>query len=155
MLRKLLLGRTAKLCVKSRKQESALSYNSYWGYVAAARALDLNGYVDVQSLQELDPVEDPASPLSQENLQLQTAPILSPEASLDKALRIASLSEEAQFVMDLVLDTPAEAWDFLHTPRTNEITKSRVYKYLRRELRWDACEADDAIREVEQYVAEL
>ena len=76
--------------------------------------------------------------------------IQAPDEYTESRLCYEGLSEEAQYVVNLVLETPLEAVDFITTPIQERITKSRLGKYLRG-LGWPSDTVQGAFKELATY----
>lgn len=78
--------------------------------------------------------------------------IETPEEYVDRKTRMASLSKEAKYVLDILIKTPKEILQLISTP-TGKITRSSITRYLKSQgWRPEGCEA--ALEEVRTYLRE-
>ncbi len=66
-----------------------------------------------------------------------------------------NLSREALYVIGLVLETPAEAVDYLCTPFAENVTRTRLLRYLQQQLSWPPRRVRLVFMELAEYVEEL
>lgn len=66
-----------------------------------------------------------------------------------------NLSREARYVVGLVLETPAEAVEFLYAPINEYISRRRLLSYLRDQLGWTPRTVRSVFMELAEYVEEL
>lgn len=77
-----------------------------------------------------------------------------PDQELETKISEFTLSEEARYVISLVLDTPAEAVDYLWSPRFRRTTRKKLLSYLSR-LGWSPKEVRSVFYELADFVGGL
>lgn len=78
-----------------------------------------------------------------------------PDEEAHRTLLRESLTDEARFVVELLLDTPAEAIEFLYSPVQSRLRKWGLYSYLRKVTGWRAPTVRRVFAELEEYVEVL
>lgn len=78
--------------------------------------------------------------------------IPSPEDNLEAKLRREALSEEAQYVCDLILNAPAEVWAEIYHAPYKRPTKSNIARHLRRAHGWSQTATRRVMAELREYV---
>ena len=75
-----------------------------------------------------------------------------PDVVVEKVSAFEALSQESQFVLDLILETPFEAVSYICTPVHGKVTKSLLVRYLRNMLKWNEGKVKDVFDELSGYV---
>lgn len=78
-----------------------------------------------------------------------------PDQELTSKIEDFNLSEEARYVINLVLETPAEAVEFLYAPIGEYVVRGRLLKYLRNQLGWTPRKVRSVFMELAEYVEEI
>ena len=78
-----------------------------------------------------------------------------PDITAHRALAKQSLSSEARYVLDLILNAPAEALHLITTPSHNDITLPRIANYLRKYIGWETKQVSRTLDELRSYVEAL
>ena len=104
------------------------------------------------ALQSLDDLDEGIEPPEMEYSGVR---ILRPDHETAKITAFENLSEEARFVMDIVLRTPADAAEYICSATTDAVTRKGVVKYLRRILEWDEVRVRGVFSELADYVKQL
>lgn len=75
-----------------------------------------------------------------------------PDELVEKTSTFEGLSQESQFVLSLILETPAEAMEYICTPVHGRVTKSLLFRYLRNMLKWNEKKVRKVFGELAVYV---
>ena len=121
-------------CAKSNSQQS--DSRQSWGFLCGAMALRANAYE------------------SEEDVALASS-ISSPEEECERSLRIGGLTEDAQFIIGLVVDTPAEALQYLYAPLRGQTSRTRLFRYLYKVMGWDKSKIQNTFSELAEYVGDF
>lgn len=113
-----------------------------WGVEAALNAMIAENYVSFEE-DDMGSIMVPAAGAVIPRLEEQ-------EEYTEKVLGYESLSDEARYVVGLVLAAPWEVFSMITTPTTKRITKSRLGVYLRR-LGWPPKRVHKTFDELASY----
>ncbi len=119
-----------------------------WRWQAGATVMDSRSWVYTDHLPE--DTEVPLVP--DEAGQMHSVPL--PDQEVSRSLGRASLSEEALYVVNLVLQSPAEVLEMITTPVRRRISKKQIARYLRG-MGWHRDKVQGTLQELSTYVQEL
>ena len=121
-----------------------------WAYMAGVIAMLPHSYLHLDAEENWD--NDTLCVASEAAV---TPLMLDPDEYTGKILDYEALSEEARYVVGLVLETPGEALEWITTPIHQRITKSRVGEYLQRVLGWPPKTVQQTFLELADYTKGL
>lgn len=78
-----------------------------------------------------------------------------PDQLAEKKSALDALSEEARYVVSIILNTPLEIIELITTPSTEMITQKRIGEYLNKHEGWDQDKVESVLGEVHSYVSEM
>lgn len=78
-----------------------------------------------------------------------------PESVLLKKDAFESLSSEAKYLLDIILNTPKEFAGMLYTPRYMKTSASKVKHFLRTQLHWNNIKVNRVFKEIKTYIREV
>lgn len=91
---------------------------------------------------------------SEDDVVLQSS-VPSPEEEAERSLRMGGLTDDARYVVDLIVNTPIEAIQHLHTPLRTHTSRTRLARYLGRIVGWEGHKIQRVFRQLEAFVGEL
>ena len=127
-----------------------------WTFQAAAAALDFRSYIHLDWLPLCD---DDGNDCSYQivpdtgSVTYNQPP--RPDKYTEQVMAHDGLSEEALYVLDLVLNTPREVLGLIATPIQEQITKRRLEGYLRRAVGWKPEVVRKVFGEIANYTEAL
>jgi len=77
-----------------------------------------------------------------------------PEKILLKKDAFDSLSDEAKYLLRIILDAPQELIEVLYTQKYKKTSKARIKKFLLKCLHWNRLKVNKAFREIKKYLRE-
>ncbi len=77
-----------------------------------------------------------------------------PEKILLKKDAFDSLSDEAKYLLRIILDAPQELIEVLYTQKYKKTSKARIKKFLLKRLHWNRLKVNKAFREIKKYLRE-
>ena len=119
---------------------------SEWTYIAAWNAMQENIPICSTDLDEFE--------MNQVEI-LIADDSMNPETTLLKKDAQESLSEEAKYLLDLILNTPKEFAGMLYTSKYMRTSASKVKTFLRNQLHWSNLKINRVFREIKTYIKEV
>ena len=120
-----------------------------WAYIAGAMALSPNAYRHLDH--EFEGVV--------QHLPATGAPIncliLPPDVVAHRKISKQTLSTEACYVLELILNTPTEILQLVTTPIRDTISLPRIARYLRNFMGWETRKVSQTFSEIQNYVVNL
>jgi len=116
-----------------------------WIYVAASYAMQPNIPVCCTGMDELE--------IGEVEIMLEDDS-LNPEQILLKKDAADSLSEEARYLLNMILDTPKEFAGMLYTKTYMKTSSSKVKNFLRTQLHWSNLQVNRVFKEIKTYLRE-
>jgi len=129
------------------KPRTAGQVRSDWNLLAAANAMK-KGDLELDVGGTMEGVATRAQPGS---FQCRIDP---PDAGVTRTLLWESLSQEAQYVANLVLHTPTEALEYLMASH-DQVSRRRLVEYLLRQVKWPREVVRRTLDELRCYVNEF
>ena len=121
--------------------------SSLWGFFCGISLAQPDAFLSMTNVEDGSDI-DFISPLESScNISIRR-----PDQELESKIKDFNLSREALYVLDLVLETPVEAIEFLYTPASEYITRVRLLKYLRNQLKWTPRKVRRVFFELGEYV---
>ena len=132
-------------------RRAKVRYQDAWAFLAGGFAYVQDYHnIDLAALEELQEELIPEAMAA--GAHVVTFP--APDEVADRWSRRNSLSEEALYVIDLILNGPAEILEAICTPARKQPSKSLIRKYLKRQG-WSKEAVASTMDELKAYVGEL
>ncbi len=123
-----------------------------WHYLAGAIAFDMNSYDHIDQPNANDEyIENALVPAA----GAHCCTIPNPAEVMEQKSTKESLSEEALFVLDLILNAPLEILELISSEHRHTITLTRIAKHLRNTKGWDITYIEQTFKELKTYVGAL
>lgn len=128
---------------ETRTKESPSSPQQLWALLSGACILKSDAFTPLDEFDDHYDLENPNGCYVK---------IPRPDEVVEKTSAFEGLSQESQFVLGLVLDTPIEAMAYICTPIHDKVSKSRLFQYLRNVLKWNEGKMQRVLDELSRYV---
>ena len=142
------MSKPRKIKFKPRFIISAPNQDKHWAITAAGMILAPNAF------QYYDHVAEEYNSM-ETTPGAETNSIPLPDEYAHQTLLRQSLSDEANYVLDLIFNAPMEILQTIRTPVSHNITSTRISAFLRKSVGWSNDRINQTFNEIRRYVANL